>query len=257
MSAPWGSRERPWPISVGDLDNWTYFQGPGLNPMHESVESMTDADFRRRLDRVDPVGPGAIIGRCFHAALEAAMLEVRVSGAPLTLDTFTGESEGDRVEFRTEGRVGGNDVACNALLQHYTLVEQDVELVFDTPSGWVHLRGVKDGARGPIIRDLKTTKKFEAEKYQDSWQWRAYLEMCGPEYTRFDYLVFVVSYPKKTAEELGAGKAANVLIREFHPLSCYRYPAMRRDLQGVAGELAAYLQTIEWVPPKKRQMTIF
>ena len=69
--------------------------------------------------------------------------------------------------------------------------------------------------------------------------------------------MFVVGYGKKQEADLAVGKPVDVTVREFHQLSCWRYPTMRRDLQGVAGELAAYLRQIEWEPPAKRQMRIF
>ena len=248
----WGSKERPWPISVGDLDSWSYYQGPGRD-----LADMTDADFRKRLDREQEESAPLIIGKCFHAAIEEAMIAARVTGAEVILDTFTGRADGHAVEFATAGRVSGADVSLNTALQQYTLVEQDLELVFDTPAGWVHLRGVKDGLRGGVIRDIKTTKSFSAEKYQDAWQWRAYLQACGAQYKRFDYLVFTVSHGKKQAAELAAGRMAQVLVTGFHPMSVYRYPNMMMDLQGVASALAAYLGEIEWEPPAKRQMQIF
>ena len=248
----WGSKDRPWPISVGDLDSWSYYQGPGRD-----LAGMTDADFRKRLNREQDESAPLIIGKCFHAAIEDAMIAARVTGEEVILSSFIGLADGHGVEFVTEGRVSGNGISLNAALQQYTLVEQDLELVFDTPSGWVHLRGVKDGLRGTVIRDIKTTKSFSAEKYQDAWQWRAYLEACGPQYNRFDYLVFTVSHGKKQAAELAAGRMAQVLVTGFHPMSVYRYPNMMRDLQGVASELAVYLEQIEWEPPAKREMQIF
>ena len=162
---------------------------------------------------------------------------------------FTGESDGYKIRFEVP--------ELEVDLASYSVVEQDLELIFDTPSGWVHLRGVKDGLRGTVIRDLKTTKKFSAERYGDAWQWRTYLTMAGPKYRRFDYLVFVVSYGKKQEEALASGRETDVTVREFHQFSCWRYPEMERDLRGVCAELASYLEQIRWEPPPKRQMGIF
>ena len=248
--APWGSRERPWPISASDLDNWSYFCGPGQNPLHESVEPMTDADFQARLNRVmEAPSVALILGKCFHAAIEGAMIRVRDTQEGLQVNRLIGEADGYKVEF-----------ACADLdvdLSSYSVIEQDLELTFDTPSGWVVLRGVKDGLRGTVIRDLKTTKSFKAEKFQDAWQWRAYLQAAGPRYQRFDYLVFVLGYGKPQEKALAAGQTAQVEVREFHKLTVWRYPGMLRDLQGIAGELAAYLRQIQWEPPPKREMAIF
>ena len=246
MSAPWGSKERPWPIAVSDLDSFTYYRG---------AENMTAEDFANRLNRVREISAPLIIGKAFHNAIERKMIEARTSDSGLSLETFTGESDDLRVDFQTYGLRDGKELECSLTL--YNIVEQDVELVFQSPEGWIQLRGVIDGLYGTIVRDLKTTKNFKAEKFQDSWQWRAYLIAMGALYERFEYHVFTVQYGKGEEANLAANKPATVGVIDYNMIPCHRYPAMMRDLQGITAELAAYLKLIKWEPPAKRQMQIF
>ena len=258
--APWGSRDRPWPISVGDLDNWSYFQSTLGQPWEKSDEA-----FQRDLNRLGTVGPPAYIGKAFHSTIEQFMMTARDNpGTSYELSDFIGiaEPEGYRVRFFTESAKRGTKL--DVKFPAYTVVEQDVEIYFETPSGWVHLRGVIDGLLGNTIVDLKTKKvsspntPIKPEKYMDSWQWRAYLMQMGERYRRFQYHVFGAYYTVDVAAKaFERGEVANVLLMGYHPFDCWRYPAMESDLQGVAAELASYLVTIDWQPPKKRQMKIF
>ena len=197
--APWGSRERPWPISVGDLDSWEFFRASAGQPWE-----MSDESFQNRLARREPVGPPAIIGKAFHSAIENAMIAMRTSQAAHDFSTLEGTTEeGITVSFATtdpRGRRAPVDVTLPA----YTVVEQDVELIFETPQGWIQLRGVIDGLRGHDILDLKTTKKFTATKFTDSWQWRAYLAAMGEQYKTFEYHVFTLSYGQPAEKAISA-----------------------------------------------------
>ncbi|MCY3985495.1 MAG: hypothetical protein OXF23_00400, partial [Candidatus Dadabacteria bacterium] len=107
------------------------------------------------------------------------------------------------------------------------------------------------------ILDLKTTKKINADKYQDSFQWRAYLAAMGELYTAFEYHVFQLKYGKDQVKAIENGQDTQIAVIDYLPLKCYRYPDMMKDLQGVAAELVSYLKSIEWVPPVKREMAIF
>ena len=246
---PYGSRERPWPISVGDIDGWLYFQGPGQNPFYGNP--MTSEDFIRRLNREDPPGVPAIIGQKFHSVIEKLMCDTR-QNAPkyCRISSITEpDKDGQGIQF--------NFYDLDITLNSYSVVEQDVELVFDTPEGWVHMRGVIDGLMGTTILDLKTTKKIDADKYHDSFQWRAYLAAMGKQYTVFEYHVFQLKYGKEELKAIENREEAKISVVDYLPLKCYRYPDMMKDLQGVAAELVSYLKSISWCPPTKREMVIF
>lgn len=101
------------------------------------------------------------------------------------------------------------------------------EEVFETPSGPVTLVGKVDGIQGLTVRDQKLTEKWDAEKYLDSLQWRAYLVMFQA--NRFIYDVFVGRYHEG---------AQAVTVHEYHCMPFYAYPNMRADVERAVCELA-------------------
>lgn len=107
--------------------------------------------------------------------------------------------------------------------------ELKAEVVLDTPSGLVTLVGKVDGLNGTTVVDQKLTQRFDAERYLDSLQWRAYLMMFNA--NKFVYDVFVGKY-----------KARTVGIDEYHRLAFWTYPDLADDVQ-VAVEEAADLIT--------------
>ena len=242
MTAKWGTRDRPWPISVGDLDAWEYYK---------EAENMTAAAFLARLNRDSEATMPMIIGQCFHESMERLLDAERTSRGKggVEFDLLLGRSAGYQVTFTSRIPIS---------LVGYDTVEQDVERIIETPSGWVHLRGVIDGLYGNVVRDLKTTKKIAANKYLDSWQWRAYLLAMGEQCTQFEYHVFQLYYSPEQQAMLAERKQVNdIEIVDYMMFRCDRYPEMETDLIGITAELAAYLDLIQWTPPKKRQMEIF
>ena len=255
MSSPeFGSLERPWPLSVGDLDAWNYYQG---------ADGMTHETFLKRLNREEPPGAPAIIGQCFHSAIEGAMRIQRESPDSVEVDAFYGVSGDHKVKFQI-GTPGKREVEIN--LEPYTTIEQDLDMTFETPDGWIHLRGVIDGLRGNTVLDLKTTSKrpgtvpFERamERFQDSWQWRAYLVQMGEQYRTFEYHIFPLIYDADNAAACLSRKVMPMVeIVGYSKMTCHRYPKIQSDLQGVASEIAEYLGRIGWTPPEKRKMYTF
>ncbi len=247
----WGSQEKPWPISIGDLDNWEWYK---------RTETMTAEAFLKRLNRVDDVGAPVIVGEAFHAMVERVMRHRRKEAEDFSMHKVTGVTrDGLKIAFTFNP-----DVRIELL--QYETVEQDCELRFDTPYGWVWLRGVIDGVRGTIVRDMKTTtatrgtQKYarKLESLQDSWQWRAYLEMMGPKYRTFEYHIISLKIDKKIEDALAAGASdLTIPCTGYMLMRCQRYANMRNDLQGVAAELAHYLRDTGWEPPAKRDMAIF
>ena len=248
---PWGHEDRPWPISVGDLDAWDFFN------QHETMEVQQFID---RMNRRDPPGVAALIGQAFHAAVEDALLGIaRGDIRDATFASFQGTTrDGHTVEFTTQPGPRSAKDEIDVEIPSYTVVEQDVDLTFRCPAGWIYLRGVIDGLAGLVTIDVKTTRKISLEKYQDSWQWRAYLASLGPRYTTFRYEVFQVNYNvDKATEQIEAGKVPFVRIVDHKPLTCHRYPAMMNDIKQQVASLADFLGAIRWEPPPKRQMATF
>ena len=165
MAAPaWGTRERPWPIAVSTLDAWKWF----------NQSEMTDEEFRHRLEHQDKPTVEAQVGQALHRAVEVLMMDVR-TGGPVSLQSLVGmHREEPDVSF-----LFALDSGLDINLDHCMIVEQDVQWTINTGLGWVTLRGITDAIHGTVIRDIKTTRSFKATRYQDSWQWRAYLAMMG------------------------------------------------------------------------------
>jgi hypothetical protein len=84
---------------------------------------------------------------------------------------------------------------------------------------------------GKKVEDHKLTAYFDAERYAESIQWRAYLLIYGAD--QFTYNVFVGDVEER--KEL----PHDVTIRDFHRLTFYRYPEMEQD---VRDELARYVE---------------
>ena len=110
--------------------------------------------------------------------------------------------------------------------------EIKAEVTFETPSGPVMLVGMADQLDGRTVRDQKLSERWDAERYLDSLQWRAYLLLFAA--SQFVYDVFQC----RRDEE-----AKRVTITEYHPLRFYAYPNMRDDVQRAVNDLAAVVAT--------------
>ncbi len=118
--------------------------------------------------------------------------------------------------------------ALDAVIEEPDGNEVEGELVVETPQGPITLVGHADMVTSPAVRDQKLTERFDAERYVDSLQWRAYLLMF--ERKCFVYDVFEASYRDRT-----------VTIRDLHRLAFYAYPDMRQDVERAVCELAAFV----------------
>jgi len=103
--------------------------------------------------------------------------------------------------------------------------EAEGELVFETAHGPVVLAGHADMVTARAVRDQKLTTKWDAERYVDSQQWRAYLLM----FDRREFVYDVFEGPRKDR---------TVTIREHHKLTFYAYPDMRKDVERAVRDLA-------------------
>ena len=119
--------------------------------------------------------------------------------------------------------------------------ELKMEHVIETRYGPVTLVGKIDciDPHGKV-HDYKLSERWDAEKYLDSLQWRAYLVMFGAD--SFVYDVFVGKYGE-TAEGQGC-----VDISEHHPLEMCSYAGMEEDVMRAVDELAAIF--VEYLPER-------
>lgn len=182
-------------FSVSDLETWRRFKDD---------EDQDFDELLRRLAHVDPPGPSMLAGRALAKWFEAG-------------------HEGEHESATVDGWFFDFDLDGEIALPRWR--ELPVTKDFPTPSGPVTLSGRVDGFDGFTVRDQKLTERWEAEKYTDSMQWRAYLLMLGA--SRFMYDVFQAKFEDQT-----------VHLVEYHPLALWRYPGIERDVAVAVEELA-------------------
>jgi hypothetical protein len=184
-------------LRVTDLETLRYWK---------ANEDATVDDLVARLTHKEPPTAAMEAGHAFALLMETAQDQALVSA----------ESEGWSFYFDLDGEVALPRVR-----------ELKGEAVFETPHGPVTLVGKVDGIEGLTIHDQKLSEKFDAERYLDSLQWRAYLAIFGA--TKFVYDIFVCRRDDARRE---------VAIYDYHPLPFYAYPQMRADLEKAVCELA-------------------
>jgi hypothetical protein len=184
-------------ISVTDLESYRYWKAD---------EDSTLADLLVRLRHEEPPTPAMKAGRAFAKLFE----ETGEGGLGMA------DVDGWRFDFtRMEGEIALPSVR-----------ELKAEVPFNTPSGPVLLVGKVDGLDGTAVHDQKLTERWDAEKYIDSLQWRAYLVMFAAQ--SFTYDVFLARYQER-----------HVTVTDYHPMTFYAYPGIREDVQLAVSELAA------------------
>lgn len=184
-------------LSVSDLESYRYWR---------ASEDSTVDDLLLRLTHQSTATPAMEAGKALAKLFEHV--------TPRSIDDW--EGDGWRFHFEIEG----------ARLELPAIRELKGERVIQTPSGPVTLVGKVDGLNGLTVRDQKLTERFDAERYLDSLQWRAYLLMFGAR--EFVYDVFVGRYSGR-----------DVTITEYHPLTFYAYPGMQEDVEKAVRDLAA------------------
>lgn len=139
-------------------------------------------------------------GTAFHKFLEHAQ---------------TGESELAEVDGYTFAFVGDFDL----------YLPQMREWRKGKDYGGIIVSGQCDAIEGKTMYDHKTTERFDAEKYLDSWQHRFYLDIFGAD--RFVWNVWEMN-------ELKEPKSYGV--HHLHKLEQYRYPELEADCTALALE---------------------
>jgi hypothetical protein len=112
--------------------------------------------------------------------------------------------------------------------------------VFQIGDTAVELRGRCDELNGTEVVDHKVTfSPFDAIRYVDSVQWRAYLAIFGAH--RFRYNVFV-------AKDCGVDDRGltQIDVREYHALTLHSYPALEADVEREVGRFVEFAQAHLW-----------
>jgi hypothetical protein len=195
-------------LSVSDLETYRYWA---------AREDSTIEELVAELSGVAEPSHQMLASRAFHKALE----ELAVT------DVHVLEQDGYRFDFQIEGE-----------LFVPAIRELKAEKPWMTPSGPVTLVGKVDALHGRTVRDYKLSERFEAERYTDSYQWRAYLAMFNCR--RFVYDVFQCRYDTRDP--------TRVVIFDLHHFPLDAYPDMLVDLDCVIDELAEIV--VKHVPQK-------
>lgn len=105
------------------------------------------------------------------------------------------------------------------------------------------ISGRFDVMEGNIIRDGKTAKHFDYDVYEDSLQWRFYLDMVSEE--KFIYDVFekrgLAEDPNGALDDEGKLMQWPADV-ELHSFPFYSYPDMKRDCRYWIAEFMAFVR---------------
>lgn len=180
-------------VSVSDLESFRRYRKDGEMSLDELL---------RRFRREDGPTEAMQAGSALHAFLETA-----TPGSA----------------FRVESCGFAFNVLGDITLPLTALHELSGRREYATPSGVVTLSGRVDGMTGNAIEDHKLSRQFDAQRYHDSIQWRAYLSIFSAD--RMTYNVFV----GEKADEDGA-ELVTWEIKDSHRISFFRYPELETDL---------------------------
>lgn len=183
-------------LSVSDLESLRYWKDRD----DQDLDALL-AKLRHEEPATQQMEAGAAFAKLMENANEGVLLERTVM--PWTFD------------FRD----------LDATLALPPIRELKAEVPMRTPSGNVTLVGKVDCLHGRHVHDQKLTERWDAERYIDSLQWRAYLVMF--EATAFTYDVFQARY-----------NGHHITVTEYHPVTFYAYPSMKADVQRAVDELA-------------------
>lgn len=186
-------------ISVTDLDSYLYWL---------EAEDMPLEDLLVRLRGEEEPNEKMFAGRAFHTLLEHA-------------------SESDLAVARVDGFEF--IFQLDSTIAVPVIRELKGEVIIQTKFGPVTLVGKVDAMHGRRVTDYKLTERFDAERYADSYQWRAYLSMFDA--TEFVYEAFEYRYDPKSA-------APRLIVYGHQSLRFNAYPGMRADLERKVEDLA-------------------
>lgn len=107
--------------------------------------------------------------------------------------------------------------------------EVKTEMVYPILGTRTTLVGKADAVYGRHVFDHKLTETFDAEKYTDSFQWRAYLVLFDAD--KFTYNCFT-----------GKEKNGVWIVSELNRLTVNRYAGMEKELQVAVHDLVQFIR---------------
>lgn len=154
----------------------------------------------------------------------------RLCGREETAKMAAGTAVHKALEMAVDGDLAGADVNGWTItfdMDGALSLPRLREIPLSRRYGDVTLFGRVDAITGTTVYDHKTTQAFDADRYADSYQWRAYLAISGRD--RFVYELF-----KAKVDE----DARTVVITDHISLSFHRYPALEADVAALVARMA-------------------
>ncbi|MGJ8524141.1 hypothetical protein R84981_002859 [Carnimonas sp. R-84981] len=113
--------------------------------------------------------------------------------------------------------------------------EVKIEHIINTPGhGPVMLVAKADMLDGILVREFKTTKQFNAEKYLDSIQWRIY---C----MAFQSKVCIFTIFQVQGGEDWPAPEALCVVKSVHKIECFTYTGMEDDVAELLDEFLDFV----------------
>ncbi len=165
---------------------------------------MTLKSLLARLRREEAPTEAMLAGTAFHSVLENAV--------PRSFHSVT--QDGFRFDFELDAELALPDIR---------------ELKAEKQFGEITLVGKVDAMYGNTIFDHKLSKRFNPEAYTNAFQWRAYLSIFDAD--KFTYNVFIRYTDLKTKINY---------VKEFNPITFYRYKSLQSDVQRTLDEYAEF-----------------
>ena len=154
------------------------------------------------------------VGTAFHKALELA-----TDG-----ETDSIEAMGYTFKFPSDIEISIPEFREFRLSKVYQVDGRDVTVT-----------GQVDGLHGLRIEDHKTTRRFDADRYMEGFQWRLYLDIFKANHFRWN--VFEIADAGEYYE-----------VKSLHKLDQYRYPELADDCRELVADFARFIQ--RYVPAR-------
>lgn len=187
-----------------------------------TADWMTEEELLARINRTAGTSPEAARGTAFNNVIDRL-----AAGAPvgIVVDGATGE-EVYTIQDTTGAYVFPVDI-CDRLAALYSeaIPQQFVEGDIECRYGTVRLYGYVDGLFPRSVRDIKTTKRYEAQKYRHGWQKLVY--------------TYCVRQMGGTVEEFAYDAT------DFRSLYTEVYTGPQIDIKGHIGEIEDFIEYIE------------
>jgi hypothetical protein len=203
-------------VSVTDLDQLRYYR--------DDENNMELAELIARLKHLMPSSEAMEAGTALHKALEMAE---------------PGEFKG----LAADGFTFSFDADAEIELAPIREIKAERDYLIDDCA--VTLVGKVDAINGRHVADHKFTARFDPDRYLDSMQWRAYLDMFDADAFQWNIFEALESAPK------------NYLVRNVHKLTMHRYPGMGQDVERELHEFVRFARhhlTDRFIPQASMDM---